>query len=105
MSTEITNKNFKELTNKGIVLVDFWAPWCGPCRLLGPAIEELAEDFEDQDVVIGKVNLDDYPDLASKYNVKSIPTMAFLRNGILVDQLIGVHSKEKIKEKLDSLLN
>jgi len=84
-------------------LVDFWAPWCGPCQMMGPTIEKLAGDFAGK-AVIAKVNVDDSPDLASKYGIRSIPALLFFKGGEVVDQLVGVQSEDALKQKLDSLV-
>jgi len=84
-------------------LVDFWAPWCGPCQMMGPTIEKLAGDFAGK-AVIAKVNVDDSPELASKYGIRSIPALLFFKGGEVVDQLVGVQSEDALKQKLDSLV-
>ena len=99
---ELTKDNFNQ-AKEGVALVDFWAPWCGPCRMLSPVIEELANDFEGK-AKICKVNTDEEGDLAAEYGVRSIPTLIFLKDGEVVDTLIGAQSKLAISDKLNSLL-
>jgi len=100
---DLTNENFDETVNEGITLVDFWAPWCGPCRMLAPVIEQLAEDFDGK-AKICKVNSDEQTDLATKYGVRSLPTMLFMKDGEVVDQLIGASPKQAIADKINSLI-
>lgn len=100
---DLNKNNIKENIQEGVVLVDFWAPWCGPCRMLAPAIDQLAEEFENK-AKICKVNTEEEPDLTSEYQVRSIPTILFLKNGEIVDQMIGATTKAKLEEKLNSLL-
>ncbi|RXJ91720.1 thioredoxin [Arcobacter sp. CECT 8983] len=99
---ELTNDNFEATVNEGVSLVDFWAPWCGPCRMLAPVIDELAEDFDGK-ANICKVNTDEQQDLAVKYGVRSIPTIVFMKDGEVVDTLVGAQSKQALADKLNSL--
>ena len=95
---------FEKVINQEIpVLVDFWAPWCGPCKMLSPVIDELAGDFEGK-AKICKVNTDEETDLSAKFGVRSIPTLIFFKDGQVVDTLIGAQSKQTITDKLNSLL-
>jgi thioredoxin 1 len=103
---EFTDKNFNEevLKSKVPALVDFWAPWCGPCRMQGPIIEELEKDYAGKPVKIGKLNVDENGDVAQKYGVMSIPTLLLFKDGKIVEQMVGVQSKESLKSKLDALM-
>ena len=100
---ELTNENFDATTSEGVALVDFWAPWCGPCRMIAPVIEELAEDFDGK-AKICKVNTDEQQDIAIKYGIRSIPTILFFKNGEMVDQMVGAASKDTFAEKLNALI-
>jgi thioredoxin 1 len=105
MELQLTDSSFeKEVLKSSLpVLVDFWAPWCGPCRMLGPIVEEIAKEYHGK-VVVGKMNTDENPDVASKFNISAIPSMLFFKGGKVVEQMVGVHSKKDIKIKLDALL-
>lgn len=102
---QLTDASFKKevLEASQPVLVDFWAPWCGPCRMLGPIVEELAQEYAGR-AVVGKLNTDENGDTAAAYRVSAIPTLLFFKGGKVVEQLVGVQPKAAIKAKLDSLL-
>jgi thioredoxin 1 len=100
---ELKKDNFEDTINEGVSLVDFWAPWCGPCRMLSPIIDQLAQEFEGK-AKICKVNSDEEQDLTIKYGVRSIPTMLFIKDGEVVDQLIGANPKQALVDKLNSLI-
>ena len=99
---EVTSENFS-ITKEGVALVDFWAPWCGPCRMLGPVIEELAGDFEGK-AKICKVNTDENRDLAVEFGIRSIPAILIFKDGVLKEQMVGVQSKQILASKINSLL-
>lgn len=100
---ELTSANFEATVGKGVSMVDFWAPWCGPCRMIAPVIDDLAVDFEGK-ANICKVNTDEEQDLAVRFGVRSIPTILFMKDGEVVDQMIGADSKQAYADKLNSLL-
>ena len=105
MALQITDASFEEVVLKSDkpVLVDFWATWCGPCRRLGPVIEEIATEYEGR-VVVGKVDVDSNQDYAAKYGVRNIPTVLVFQNGEVVGRQVGVAPKNTYTEALDSLL-
>ncbi|NMA73184.1 MAG: thioredoxin [Bacteroidales bacterium] len=104
MALEITDSNVKELLEGDKpVVIDFWAPWCVPCKMVGPIIDELAEEFKDQ-VVIGKCNVDENNELPAEYSIRNIPTILFLKEGKLVDKQVGAVQKAELQEKIKGLL-
>ena len=104
MALQITDESFRTLINGNKpVVVDFWAEWCGPCRMIGPAVEELAEEYKDK-AIIGEMNVDENDEIPSEYGIRSIPTILFFKNGILTDKHIGVASKNLLEEKLKTIL-
>lgn len=104
MEVTITSENFAELkAGKLPLVVDFWATWCGPCRMVAPIIAELAEEFDGK-VVVGKCDVEENESLATEYGIRNIPTILFFKNGEVVDKMIGAQPKAKFAEKVQSLL-
>lgn len=103
MALEITDANFEELVLKSDkpVLVDFWAEWCGPCRMVGPVVEELATEYHGK-AVIGKVNVDHNSEISAKFGIRNIPTLLYFKNGQVVDKQVGVAPKGTLAAKLDA---
>ncbi len=92
---ELNESNFNEKIARGVALVDFWAPWCGPCRMQGPIIDQLADKVSG-DILVGKVNVDDAPSVAARYSVRSIPSLFLLKDGSVVEQYVGVQTLDKL---------
>ena len=104
MEVQITSENFESMKNGSLPLVvDFWAPWCGPCRMVGPVIEELATAYDGK-VVIGKCNVDDEEELAAEFGIMSIPSILFFKGGQQVDKHVGAATKNLLEEKIKALL-
>ncbi len=101
----LTDENFKSevLDNEGVTMVDFWAPWCGPCQMVGPVIEELATEMEGK-AKVGKVNVDEEGTLGQRYEIMSIPAVYVFKNGEIVERLIGAMAKESYKEAIEKYL-
>ncbi len=105
MALEITDGNFEEVVMKSDkpVVVDFWAAWCGPCRMVGPIIEEMANEYEGK-AVVGKVDVDHNPGVSAQFGIRNIPTILFIKNGEIVDKLVGAAPKATFTAKLDAIL-
>lgn len=106
MAIHLTEENFDQhvlVENNLPVIVDFWAEWCGPCRMIGPILDELSKEYEGK-AVITKVSVDDNPSLTMKYQIKNIPTMLFFKNGQEMDKIIGAANRTSITQKLEALM-
>jgi thioredoxin 1 len=105
MAFEFTDTNFETeaLSQDRIAVVDFWAEWCGPCKMVGPIIDELSTEYG-ENVKIGKLNVDHNPSVSMKYGVRSIPTILFIKNGQVVDKQVGAASKTVLKQKIDAII-
>lgn len=105
MVNNITDKSFKQevIEAQSVILVDFWAPWCGPCMMMGPIIDDLAEEFRGK-IKFGKINVDENPDTASAYEIMSIPSIKIFKNGKILAEFAGVQSKEVLREELIKLI-
>jgi len=104
MALDITDSNFQEILAEGKpVVMDFWAPWCGPCKMVGPIIDELATEYEGK-VIIGKCDVDENGDVAAEYGIRNIPTVLFFKNGELVDKQVGSAPKSAYVAKIEAIL-
>ena len=104
MEVKITSENFESLKN-GVkpLVVDFWATWCGPCRMVGPVISELANEYDGK-ITVGKCDVEENEDLAVEFGIRNIPTILFFKNGQVIDKMVGAQAKAKLQEKFDALL-
>lgn len=103
MALEINNNNFEEITkSEKLVIIDFWATWCGPCRALSPIMDELSEEYK-EDVIIGKCDTEENNDIAMQFGVRNIPMLVFLKNGEVVETLVGLQRKPDLVKLIDSL--
>lgn len=103
MTEIVTDKTFETETAEGLVLVDFWATWCGPCRMQAPILEQLSDELSEDELKILKMDVDENPDTARQFGIMSIPTLLFKKDGEVVKQVAGVHTKEQIKAILAEL--
>jgi thioredoxin 1 len=105
MAFEFTDTNFADtaMAEGNVSVVDFWAEWCGPCRMIAPVIEQLADEYDGR-VTVGKLDVDNNPEVAMKFGVRSIPTILIIKNGEVVDKHIGVTTKEALSKKIDAYL-
>lgn len=100
MTQAITDKDFLEETDEGLVLIDFWATWCGPCRMQAPILEQLSEEYDDTELKIVKMDVDENPETPQQFGIMSIPTLVLKKDGQVVDKAVGVHNKEQLKVML-----
>lgn len=103
MNQNITDATFKDETRNGLVLIDFWAEWCGPCRMQSPILEQLAQEYSEDHLKIVKLNVDENPNTPFNFNIMSIPTLMFKKNGQVVKKIIGVHTKIQLQEIIQQL--
>ncbi|MFO8130279.1 MAG: thioredoxin [Bacteroidales bacterium] len=105
MALEITDSNFEEYVLKADkpVIIDFWAEWCGPCRMVGPIVQEIGEEYAGK-TVVGKVNVDDNPGVTAKFGIRNIPTILFFKDGKVVDKQVGAVPKQVLSSKLEAIL-
>ena len=103
---EVTTASWEQevMNESGLVLIDFWAVWCGPCRMIAPTVEELAKEYAGK-VKVVKLNTDENPEIASRYKIMGIPTLMFFKSGQKIDQIVGAVPKPQLKAKLESLIN
>lgn len=105
MAFELTDANFHEkvLNHKGVVMIDFWAEWCGPCRMVGPIVEEISQEYEGK-AIVAKLDVDDNPEVSMRYGIRSIPTILFVKDGEIIDKHIGATTKAVLAKKLEQAL-
>lgn len=105
MALELTDTNFQAsaLDTDKLVMIDFWAQWCGPCKMLSPIVEQLADEYADK-AVIGKLDVDNNQEVSTKYGIRSLPTILLLKNGEVIDKHVGLTTKAKLQEKIEAHL-
>lgn len=104
MSQVITDKTFNEETDKGLVLIDFWATWCGPCRTQAPILDQLEQEYDEEEFRIAKMDVDENPETPQQFGIMSIPTLMLKKDGQVVEKAVGVHSKEQLRQMIDQYL-
>ncbi|MDQ8549547.1 thioredoxin [Enterococcus faecium] len=104
MSQVITDKTFNEETDKGLVLIDFWATWCGPCRMQAPILDQLEQEYDEKEFRIAKMDVDENPETPQQFGIMSIPTLMLKKDGQVVEKAVGVHSKEQLRQMIDQYL-
>ncbi|HBK5754905.1 TPA: thioredoxin [Enterococcus faecium] len=104
MSQVITDKTFNEETDKGLVLIDFWATWCGPCRMQAPILDQLKQEYDEEEFRIAKMDVDENPETPQQFGIMSIPTLMLKKDGQVVEKAVGVHSKEQLRQMIDQYL-
>jgi thioredoxin 1 len=104
MVTELNSNNFTETINQEnkLILVDFWAPWCGPCKIIAPILDEISASVG-ENVTISKLNVDDNPEIAAQFGIRNIPTLLFFKNGEIIDKTVGVSTKSNLENKIQTL--
>ena len=104
MSQVITDKTFNEETDKGLVLIDFWATWCVPCRMQAPILDQLEQEYDEEEFRIAKMDVDENPETPQQFGIMSIPTLMLKKDGQVVEKAVGVHSKEQLRQMIDQYL-
>ena len=104
MSQVITDKTFNEETDKGLVLIDFWATWCGPCRMQAPILDQLEQEYDEEEFRIAKMDVDENPETPQQFGIMGIPTLMLKKDGQVVEKAVGVHSKEQLRQMIDQYL-
>ena len=104
MSQVVTDTTFNEETDKGLVLIDFWATWCGPCRMQAPILDQLSEEYDEDEFRIVKIDVEENPQTPQQFGIMSIPTLLLKKDGQVVEKAVGVHSKEQLRQMIDQYL-
>lgn len=104
MTQVITDKEFATETDSGLVLIDFWATWCGPCRMQAPILEQLSEEYDESELKIAKMDVDENPETPASFGIMSIPTLLLKKDGEVVEKAVGVHSKEQLRTLIEKYL-